>query len=83
MKYFNVSLLTDACADDLELAKNYFAYREAILPSLPPDLQCFVRKCSLHDAKLKQFVLSVSEAQLIIEFVGDHYGMELAPGREH
>ena len=59
--------------------REYFGYRDTICASLPPDLQRFVRKCSLHDATLKRFDLAVADRQMIIELVGNHYGEELAP----
>ena len=71
--------LTETGPVALHGGEGYGAYRERVLPSLPADLQRFVRKCSLHDAQLTRLDLSVSKGVLVMEFLGDHYGEVLAP----
>src|SRR5664279_5730498 len=78
MKHFTIDWLTDKGPIPKAAGEGYGAYRERILPSLPPDLQRFVRGCSLHDAQLTRLDLSVSEGILVMEFLGDHYGEVLA-----
>ena len=79
MKYFTIDWLTEEGPVPRPYGEGYGAYCDRILPSLPADLQRFVRKCSLHDAQLTRLELSVTSQVLIAAFLGDHYGEALAP----
>jgi hypothetical protein len=75
MKYFTFDWWADA--GDTESPKPYFGYLERITPQLPPELQRFVRECSLHDGRVTRLVIDTAQKTVTLHLDGNCYDERL------
>ena len=67
MKFMTIEKWSGTNGDALEALKEYQQYLNSVFASLPPELQRFTSKVSLHDARLRHLQLAAGKLKLKLD----------------